>query len=45
MSGPIKTLFARTMAIRPNRRWSAAVIRAFVSSDLGWHYDKVWVSN
>lgn len=32
-----RTIFQRTLALRPSRRWSCLTMKEFVNRDLGWH--------
>ncbi len=41
MPGALRVLFHSTLALRPNRRWTAATLRNYVSRDLGWRADPV----
>lgn len=37
LSTVIRSLFHRTLAIVPNRRWTCAALKGFIGRDCGWH--------
>eukprot|EP00047_Mylnosiga_fluctuans_P003656 m.230215 g.230215 ORF g.230215 m.230215 type:complete len:338 (-) comp12029_c0_seq1:243-1256(-) len=40
MSTIIRSIFHRTLCVVPNRRWTAAALKAYVARDCGWHGDR-----